>query len=188
MDLAALAPLALTPRGLTSSSTPSPTTAAAPDDAVPIAAWVVPLVAVLVVALVVLAFDVLHVMYVVFTYHTYRADPAKVRAYRERMEQAYRAYAHGETSDASQRDSFQHITTDEEFEANLAAFERELDRRGYAPEAGMFGHKGTPYARLLRESMEIAIAPRAVIMQVMHPYVAVGIAQHSNVVRDTPRR
>ena len=157
-----------------------------------LAAWLVPVCVVAAAALAVLAADVAHVLRVVVSYHALRADPDKVRAYRERMEAAYAAYAKpaepGRAEPAFARDSFGHLTTDEEFEANLREFERELDERGYAPEAGMFGGKDTPYTKLLREGVEVAIAPRAVIMQVAHPYVAVGIAQHSNVVRDTPRR
>ena len=151
-------------------------------------AWLVPLCVVAGTALTVYACDVAHVLRVILRHHSLRVDPAKVAAYRERMEAAYAAYASGAPASPPAPDSFGHLTTDEEFEANLADFERELDARGYAPEAGMFGGRRTPYTRLLREGVEVAIAPRAVIMQVAHPFVAVGIAQHSNVVRDTPDR
>jgi len=42
--------------------------------------------------------------------------------------------------------------------------------------------------KLLRESIGVVIAPRAVMLQVAHPFVAMGIKMHSNIKRDTPRR
>lgn len=143
---------------------------------------------ILAIPIIVLLFDILRVFYFVRWYHVPRADPVKVAAYRKKMEDAYFA------RDGADGDNpFRHVVSDEEFEASLTAFEREMDaKNGVAAGGGptsIYGPQmSDAYLKLLRESIGVVIAPRAVILQTSHPFIAVGIKQHSNVVRDTPRR
>ncbi|KAH9261626.1 hypothetical protein BASA81_000282 [Batrachochytrium salamandrivorans] len=137
------------------------------------------------IALLVLIADMFHVFWYVRYYHVPKADPVKVANYRKRMEDAY---YHRDTEGDSSLNPFAHVVTDEEFEANLVAFEEEMGKKGVDPNNSMFASFDDPYTRLLRESLMVVIAPRAVLFQVAHPYVAVGIKQHSNIVRDTPKR
>ena len=151
--------------------------------------WEIVLIAVFgglaLIAGIVFLLDVARVWWFVRNYHKPRADPAKVAAYRKRMEDAY----FDRDDEAVKQDNpFRHIVTDEEFEENIAEFEREMDKKGAGPNGTIFSSLDESYMKLLRESIGVVIAPRAVLFQVAHPYVAVGIAQHSNVVRDTPKR
>lgn len=130
--------------------------------------------------------DIIHVFWFVRYYHAPSADPVKVANYRKRMEDAY--FHRDEEYSSSKENPFAHVVTDEEFEANLAQFEVEMDKKGVDAKNSMFGSFDESYTKLLREALMVVIAPRAVLFQVAHPYVAVGIAQHSNVVRDTPKR
>ena len=136
-------------------------------------------------ALVTLAVDTWRVFRVVRWYHAPRAPRDKVEAYKKRMEAAY-AGIDAATDDKN--NPFAHVVTDAEFEDNLRTFESELDAMGAPREAGLMASLDNPYCKLLRESIFVAIAPRAVVLQVAHPFVATGIRQHSNVVRDTPKR
>jgi len=126
--------------------------------------------------------DTLRVFWIIRNYHKPWADPAKVLEYKSRMEEAYFDREVGADN------PFAHVVTDAEFEESIVEFGKAMNAKGAGENGGLFASLDESYMKLLRESIGVVIAPRAVMLQVAHPYVAMGIKMHSNIVRDTPRR